>query len=114
MNTRRELVRQYKESGPAAGVYVVRNTADGRNYVGASMNAEGALNRARFELRRGAFRNASLAADWRRLGEDAFEFEVVDVLKKKDDPAFDAQAELEAMRDLWREELHATSAQWLS
>jgi hypothetical protein len=114
MNTRRELVRQYKEAGPAAGVYAIRNLAEGRVYLGASMNVEGALNRARFELRQRGHRHKALMADWLRLGEAQFAFEVVDVLKKRDDPAFDAKAELADLLQLWRTELHCGDESRLS
>ena len=105
MNTRRELVRHYKETGPRAGVYAIRNLADGRVYVGASTNVDGALNRAQFELRQRGHRHKQLMADWQRLGAEHFRFEVLDCVKKRDDPAFDMQAELADMLQLWCDEL---------
>ena len=102
---RRELTRLYKESPPAAGVYALRNLDDGRLWLGASLNAAGALNRLRFELDRGAHRNRVLQQDWARLGAARFSFEVIDTVKPKDDPAFDLKAELTQLLQLWRTEL---------
>jgi hypothetical protein len=50
MIDKRSLTRQYKETPPPMGVYVIRNLATGRVRVRASMNLEGAINRDRFEL----------------------------------------------------------------
>ena len=75
---KRGLTKQYKEVGPPMGVYAIRNLANHRVFVGASLNVEGALNRHRFELRMKAHRNKRLLEDWLRWGADNFCFEVID------------------------------------
>jgi hypothetical protein len=102
--SRREQARRYRQEGPERGVYVIRNLLEPRVYLGASLNLRGAMNRARFELELGGHRHRALLADWQRLGADAFVFEVVQTLKKSDDPAFDASAELATLLELWRDE----------
>jgi hypothetical protein len=104
----RELTRQYKETPRPMGVYVIRDLANGRLLVGASLDVEGALNRHRFELDRKAHRNKRLLEDWLRDGAENFRFEVVDIVKPRDDPAFDCAAELAALLALWTEELGAS------
>src|SRR5262249_11160876 len=86
MDRKRALTRLYKETAPQRGVYVIRNTASGRTFIGGSMNLPGAINRARFELGLGQHRNAELQRDWLALGADSFAFEVVDTLKQREDP----------------------------
>jgi hypothetical protein len=81
MNDRKDLIRAYKETVQPAGIYVVRNTADGRILLGASRNLPAGLNSQRAQLRFGSHRNHSLQADWNRLGEDAFTIEVLEELK---------------------------------
>jgi hypothetical protein len=103
----RELRRRYKEDPPTAGVYAIRNVANGRLLVGGSANPEGALHRHRFELQLGGHRDRLLQQDWQQLGADAFTFEIVDRLKRSDDPAFDARTELAGLLALWRTELGA-------
>jgi hypothetical protein len=83
----------------------VRNTATGRAWVGASRDAEAALNRIRFELKMRGHRNRSLADEWARYGAEHFTFEVLDRVRKRDDPAFDYEAELQSMLALWSQEL---------
>lgn len=102
---KRELKTQYREAGPPMGVYAIRNLVNHRIFVGASLNVEGALNRHRFELRMKAHRNKRLLEDWLRWGADSFCFEVIDTLKRRDDPAFNYTGELAALLAIWSEEL---------
>lgn len=104
--TKRALTRQYKESPRPAGIYAIRNRANARVYVAGSLDVEGAMNRARFELNLRSHRNKALLQDWLAHGAAHFSFEVVDRVKERDnDPAFDRAAELEKLLALWQEEL---------
>jgi len=103
--TRRALSRKYKETVRPAGVFVIRNTLNGRLYLAASLDVEGAMNRARFELGLRSHRNKALVRDWSLHGAANFSFEVIDRVKERDEPGFDRAAELEKLLVLWREEL---------
>lgn len=105
MTNRQALKKQYLEVPTRAGVYAIRNHLTGRAMVAGSTHVEGTLNRHRFELRYGQHRNARLAQEWREHGESHFSFEVLDRLKPRDDPAFNAAQELEQMVALWRQEI---------
>lgn len=102
---KRTLKRQYREATVPAGVFAIRNRLNGRVYVGASLNVAGAINRHRFELQQRTHRNARLLRDWLDQAGEQFDFEVLDLVKDKDDPAFDRQAELAALLELWQQEL---------
>ena len=102
---RRELARQYKQAFPCMGIYALRCDAAGLLRLGSSRNAEGTLNRLRFELVRGAHRDRALQQAWSTHGAEAFRFEVIDRVKERDDPAFDYDAELASLLALWRSEL---------
>lgn len=104
--TKCALTRQYKDSVRPAGVFAIRNHANGRIYVAGNLDVEGAMNRARFELGLRSHRNKALQHDWLAHGAAHFTFEVIDRVKEReDDPAFDRAAELEKLLALWREEL---------
>ena len=77
LRRRKEWIELYKQARRTAGVYVVRNLASGRVLLGSALNLHGPLNRHRSELRLGSHRCAELQADWNRLGEDAFAFEIL-------------------------------------
>ena len=100
------LKAAYRQQAPALGIIALRHLPSGYALLERSRNAPGALNRHRFELALGTHRNARLQADWRRDGAAAFRFDIIDSVKVSGDPAFDAQAELDALLALHR-------AQWL-
>lgn len=100
------LKAAYRQQAPALGIIALRHLPSGYALLERSRNAPGALNRHRFELNLGTHRNARLQADWRRDGAAAFHFDIIDSVKASGDPAFDAEAELDALLALHR-------AQWL-
>lgn len=111
-DTRRALTRQYKENARPAGVFVVRNLSNGRVYVSGSLDVEGAMNRARFELNLRSHRNKALQQDWLAHGAAHFAFETIDRVKERpDDLAFDRADELQKLLALWQEELQCFGAQ---
>ncbi len=73
MNRRAELKQLYKETEIEAGVYRITNTKNLKTMSGR-----------RFELNVGSHTNRALQDDWKQYGADAFEFEVLEVLKKKE------------------------------
>ena len=111
MKTRRELKRDHKETTPPMGVFVVRNTRNGRFQVHASRNLQAGMNRLRFEITPSTNPNVALQADWRTMGPGAFELEVLDVLEpRKDVPGWDPADDLEQLRALWHDRLAAQGA----
>ena len=103
--TRAELRRSYKETPRQAGIFQVKNTKTGRIFLGSSTNLHGPLNRIRFQLSVGSFDNPSLQNDWNQFGPDVFLFEIVEVVKPSDDPAFCLEDELTLLEQIWLEKL---------
>lgn len=104
-DTKRELKRQYKERVKTAGVFQVKNTANGRVLLGSSLNLDGPLNGHRFMLTIGTHRNEALQRDWNTYGSEKFVFEVLEVVKVKDDPHFNVEDELTLLEEIWVEKL---------
>lgn len=105
MKTKKDLQREYKERVKPAGVYQVKNTANGKVLLGSSLNLEGPLNRHKFMLKIGSHTNKTLQNDWNELGPDAFVFEILEEVKMKDDPNFNLQDELTLLEMIWLEKL---------
>ena len=105
MTNNQMLKRQYLETKSRAGVYAIRNQITGRALVAGSTNVQGTLNRHHFELRHGHHRNAKLEQDWVEHGEANFLFEVLDMVKPSEDPAFNVAQELEILVSMWRQEI---------
>lgn len=110
MTDRRALKRQYLETRTRAGVYAIRNLVTGRALIKGSSHAQAALNRHRFELKHGGHANPLLRKDWADHGESSFVFEVLDLVKPREEPDFDIASELETLVTLWRQEISCQGA----
>lgn len=102
-SARREISRRARDAFPPMGVYMIRNKESGLVLLASSRNVHGAINRAQFELRLGSHADKALQAQWHRSGPAAFEFEVLELVKERDDANFDYAEELQALEELYRE-----------
>jgi group I intron endonuclease len=105
MKTRKELQREYAERTKPAGIFQIKNTANGKVFLGSSLNLEGPLNGHKFMLSIGTHRNAALQKEWNEYGPDKFVFEILEVVKVKDDPNFNLRDELTLLEQIWLESL---------
>ncbi len=103
--SREELKREYRERKKPAGIFQIRNLANGKVLLGSSLNLEGPLNSHRFMLQIGRHRNDALQKDWNEFGEKNFAFEILEVVKVKDDPDFNLGDELTLLEQIWLEKL---------
>jgi hypothetical protein len=85
------------------GIYSIRDRTSGHLLLGASRDVHAALNRARFELRMGKHADRKLQAEWNRSGVDGLAFEVLELLKEREDEGFDYASELKALEQIHRE-----------
>ncbi len=103
--SRKELNKEYLERVKPAGIFQVKNIANGKVLLGSSLNLEGPLNRHRFMLRIGSHTNKALQKDWDEFGPDQFVFEILEEVKRKDDPNFNLKDELTLLEMIWLEKL---------
>ncbi|BAU28691.1 group I intron endonuclease [Aneurinibacillus soli] len=104
MDRKKELKQQYKEIKVEAGVYQIKNMVNGKIFIGSSPNLKN-LNGRRFELKMGVHKNQMLQKEWNEYGEDAFVFEIVEVLKKKENGYFDLKDALKKLEEKWLDTL---------
>ncbi len=105
VKSRRELNREYTERVKPAGVYQVKNLANGKVLLGSSLNLEGPLNRHKFMLKIGSHLNKDLQKDWDELGAEKFVFEILEQVLVKEDPNFNLKDELTLLEMIWLEKL---------
>lgn len=105
MKSIQDIKREYKERKKPAGVFMVKNTANGKVLLGSSLNLEGPLNSHKFMLTIGRHRNAAVQKDWNEFGGDKFVFEILEVVKVKDNPDFNINDELTLLEEIWIENL---------
>ncbi|MBB6024439.1 hypothetical protein HNR77_005549 [Paenibacillus sp. JGP012] len=104
MNRRKELQEQAKEVKTEAGVYQIRNERNGKVYIDSTLNLK-TVNGQRFMLQMGSHLNRRLQAEWNEYGESAFVIEVLEVLKKDDNPFADPKDALAKCLNSWLEKL---------
>lgn len=104
MNRKQELKQMYKEVEIDSGVYQIKNKQNDKIFVASTNNLK-TINGRKFMLQQGSHPNRELQKDWDQYGPEAFEFEVLEKLEKKDHPFFDAKDALEKLEDKWMKEL---------
>lgn len=103
---RKALKREYLETQHPMGVYRVLNRVNGKSLVGTSTNLPAMLNRQKAQLQLGAHPNPTLQKDWKELGADAFQFEVLDTLTPPDDrPNYNPADDLRTLEAMWLDKL---------
>ena len=105
MKSREELKREYKERPKTAGVFQIKNTANGKVLLGSSLNLAGPLNAHRFMLGSGHHQNKTLQQEWNDYGADQFVFEILEEVKVTPDPNFNLDDELTLLEEIWIEKL---------
>ncbi|URM34762.1 GIY-YIG nuclease family protein [Cytobacillus firmus] len=105
MERKRELKQQFKETPIEAGVYQIKNTVNNKIFIGSTNNLK-SLNGVRFSLETNTYMpNRELQDEWNQFGKEAFEIDILEKLKKKDDPYFNEKEALEKLEEKWLEEL---------
>jgi hypothetical protein len=91
----KELTRQYKERKITGGIYLIKNSHGGKSVLGVTTDIQGSRNRFDFSKKTGMCADKRIENDWKRLGADAFFFDVLEVIAKDT-----AQTDREFERDL--------------
>jgi hypothetical protein len=105
--SRREVIRNFKEQKVLAGAYSVRCTVTGQLWVGVSRNLDATKNGCWFMLRSGSHQEKSLQAEWNAQGEQAFEYEVLEALGD-DVHSLNVASLLKEMKSAWIARLGAS------
>ncbi|KNF08970.1 GIY-YIG catalytic domain [Gottschalkia purinilytica] len=104
MDRKKELKQLYKEMKVEAGVYQIKSIKNQKILVASNVNLKN-LNGKKFQLKSGCHDNEMLQKEWNDFGEDAFVFEVLEVLKKKEEGYFNLKEELKKLEEKWIEKL---------
>jgi group I intron endonuclease len=104
MDRKKELKKIYKEIPIEAGVYQIKNSKNQKILIGSTKNLK-SLNGVKVMLETGTHSNKALQEEWIQFGKDIFTFEVLEILKKKDDPYFTEKEALLELEEKWLEEL---------
>lgn len=104
MNRKKELKQLYKETTVEAGVYQIKNTKNGKIFIGSTPNFK-TLNGLKFMLQNDGHKNNELQGEWKRFGKEAFTIDILEILKKKDEPYYNEKEALADLEQKWLEQL---------
>ena len=102
---KKEEIKRYKNTQHQMGVFAIENKSNHKVLVGSSKDLVAIMNRYKVELGFGSCRNTTLQKDWSALGEEAFDFKVLELLDPLEDPAYDPTEDLEFLENIWIEKL---------
>jgi hypothetical protein len=98
---KKQLKQAYKETPKMMGIYRIFNQKENRVFLGASHDIQARLNRHQAELNFGVHRLKALQSDWKRLGSNAFQFEIVEELSPPEDNLdYDPKEDLAALLEM--------------
>src|SRR5690349_9023499 len=78
---KKDLKKEYQQTDLQMGIYQIKNSVNGKIFIGAGENLPGIINSNRFQLKLGNHKNKALQEDWNRYGEDVFIFEILDEIQ---------------------------------
>lgn len=104
MERKKELKQRYKEMPIEAGVYQIKNTQNGKIFIGSTRNFK-TLNGIKFSLEAGTLMNKELQEEWSHFGASAFSIDILETLEKKDTLYFNEKEALLELENKWLEQL---------
>jgi hypothetical protein len=104
LSRKEELKQLAKETKIEGGIFQVRNLKNGKVLVESTRNFK-TMNGHEFSLRMGSHKNKELQQEWTEYGQEAFVFEILEKLKKKETGYFDEKDELRKLKVKWLKQL---------
>ena len=104
MSRKKELADQYKQREIEGGVYAIRCEPSGKRMLDMTTDLAGARNRLQFSISTGLCPHHLLKEDWQAHGAEAFLFEVVEpLLKKEEESPKEYRESLSALLEMVRQ-----------
>ena len=105
---RKALTLAYRERKVIGGVYRIVNTENSNILLAPTADLQGAKNRFDFSLKTGSCVNLKIQKDWDEYGANAFTFEILEELEKKEDQTpKEFQEDLKVLQEMWQEKLNS-------
>ena len=104
MDRKKELKQLYKEIPIEAGVFQIKNNKNQKIFIGSTRNLK-TLNGVKLMLETGSHSNKELQEQWSQFGNAVFTIEVLEILKKSDDPYYNEKEALRELEDKWLDQL---------
>ncbi len=101
MIDKKKLKDDFKNYIPDKGIFMIKNIKSGKVFLGSSLNMHDILKKHKFVLDIGSHREPKLQEDYTEFGADNFSFEILEILKLKDEPNYNYEEDLQILEMLW-------------
>ena len=106
MDKRKTLINEYRQGKIIGGIYRVTNTRNGTYLLDHAANLQSKQNSFNFMVSSGSCLDYRLNKDWTAFGGEAFIFEMLEALEKKQEQTRDEFIDdLKMLEQLWSEKL---------
>jgi frataxin-like iron-binding protein CyaY len=101
----KELKEAYKQTKQPAGVFQIRNTVNGKIFIGSSTTLNTIWNSQKIQLETGNHPFEGLQKDWKAFGGEHFVFEILAEHEFSDQPFSNPRQELKKLEQMFRDDL---------
>jgi hypothetical protein len=105
MKTRKELKEEYLQMKFKMGVFQIRNSVNGKVFVGSSLDLKAIWHAQKLQLEVGMHQNTDLQKDWKEFGPENFCYEVLEEIHESIEKPIDYKKEIKALEEMIIEEL---------
>jgi len=105
VKTRKEMKEEYRQRKYRMGVFRITNLANGKIFIGSSIDLIAIWHAQKLQLNAGIHPNEQLQSDWKQFGPENFKYDILEEITQEDEPAGGFEREIKAMEDLVNEEL---------
>jgi hypothetical protein len=110
MDRKKELANQYKQRKIIGGIFRVTNTKNGKYFLDYTPNLQAKQNAFEFMSSNGSCFDYKLKNDWETFGKQAFIFDIVATIEKKDVQTQDEFiSDLQTLAQMWGEKLDSST-----
>lgn len=103
---RKEMLAAYKERKIIGGICAIKNTVNEKMLISSVTNLQGYKNRFEFSQATGGCIDLRLQKDWGEFGADAFAFEILEELEKKETQTpKEFSDDIKTLKEIWLEKL---------
>jgi hypothetical protein len=86
---KKQMIKEYKQTPPSMGVYIIKNQQSDHIFIGSSMDLDKIINRHLFELRLKSHQNKKLQEEWNQYGKAQLDFQIVEKIKPEEEVILD-------------------------
>lgn len=87
------------------GVFQIKNSINGKIYIGSSSDLIAVWNSQRFQLEAGLHPCAALQSDWNTFGSENFSYEIIEEINQNDDAPKDYTKDIKVLEELIIDEM---------